>query len=423
MSPGAGGGADMSASMSASGSGAGEAGDHLVCVACGAVATIAAVPSTCPRCGGILDLRLGARDAAAAGPDPDPTSLWRWAEFLPAVRPANRVTLGEAGSPLLPAPRLGRAAGLGDLWIKNDSVMPTGSFKDRAIALAVSLAREYGREGLVLSSSGNAGASAASYAARAGLEVVVLVPRTAPEAKLRQIALAGARLVTVDGRTSDCCRLAGELARARGWVDLTTTFHNPYGVDGYATIAHEIASLRPDVLLLPISSGPLLVGMVKGFAALQARGAIGRVPRPVAVQSAACAPIVRAFEAGGAVEPWAHRPTVASALNDTLEGYERDGDHTLAAIRRHGGAAIAVDDDAILDAVRRTAELEGVVLEPSGAVPVAGIAQLLARGLLAPGERVVAVTTGHGLKDLSHLRAEMPETIAPSAEALAAVLG
>ncbi|MFC6490422.1 pyridoxal-phosphate dependent enzyme, partial [Nitratireductor sp. GCM10026969] len=162
--------------------------DFLRCVACGNDVSIEVVPSTCPACGGILDLHLAEGPLQEAADDL--TNLWQWAEFLPRCAPKNRVTLGEARSPLLHCPRLGERTGLADLWIKNDSVMPTGSFKDRAIALATSLAKEYGREGLVLSSSGNAGASAAAYAARAGLPIVVLVPATAPNAKLRQIAAA-----------------------------------------------------------------------------------------------------------------------------------------------------------------------------------------------------------------------------------------
>lgn len=377
--------------------------DFLHCVACGNDVSIEVVPSTCPACGGILDLQLA--DGVSRTAADEPTSLWQWAEFLPQCSRQNRMTLGEARSPLLHCPRLGEQAGLADLWIKNDSVMPTGSFKDRAIALATSLAKEHRREGLVLSSSGNAGASAAAYAARAGLPIVVLVPATAPEAKLRQIAAAGATLIPIDGRTSDCCRLADRLAHERGWVNLTTTYHNPYGVDAYATIAYEIAQIDADVVLLPISSGPLLAGVMKGFHTLLKRGRIKHVPRPIAVQAEACAPIVQAYREGGSVRPWPHRPTVASALNDTLEGYERDGDYTLEWIQRFNGAAVAVDDKTILTGARTLAEAEGILAEPSAAVPIAALELLRVQELVHPRERVVAVATGHGLKDLSWIDA------------------
>ncbi|MCW2307979.1 pyridoxal-phosphate dependent enzyme [Rhodobium gokarnense] len=378
--------------------------DFLRCTACGRDTDIAEVPSLCPSCGEILDLNIAPRE-----PEPDVTEavgLWRWANHLPHCRPENRISLGEGQSPLLAAPRLAADLGLKDLWIKNDSIMPTASFKDRAVALATSLALNYGRPGLVLSSSGNAGASGAAYAARAGLPLVVFVPASAPEAKLRQIAAAGARLVTIDGKTSDCCRLADELARTRGWVNLTTSYHNPYGVDAYATLAYETARLDPDVVLLPVSSGPVLGGIMKGYERLKASGAITRIPRPIAVQSAACAPIVRAFETGGAIEPWDHQTTIASALNDTLEGYEHDGDYTLAWIRRHNGAASAIDDDTVRTGVRKLARTEGILVEPSAAVPVAAIPSLIDRGLISRDERVLAIATGHGLKDLSWVDVE-----------------
>ena len=391
--------------------------DHLVCTACAREVAIETVPSTCPDCGGILDLRLGA-GAAERAASSDARSLWQWAPHLPSCRSEARMSLGEAGSPLFETPRLSEALGLADLWIKNDSVMPTGSFKDRAIALATSLACEYDREAMVLSSSGNAGASGAAYAARAGKPIIVLVPKTAPEAKLRQIAVTGARLVTIDGPTSECCRLAELLARERGWVNLTTTFHNPYGVDAYATIAYEVAACQPDVLLLPISSGPLLAGMMKGFERLQRDGVIARIPRPIAVQPTACAPIARAFESGEGIRPWQHRHTVASALNDTLEGYERDGNYTLAHVRRHGGAAIAIDDPQILEGVRLAARLEGVVLEPSAAITVAAIGPLIETGLIDPGARVLSVATGHGLKDLSHVEIDVDAAIPPDIDRL-----
>ncbi|WP_372613843.1 pyridoxal-phosphate dependent enzyme [Halomonas sp.] len=391
--------------------------DHLVCTTCGAEVSIMTVPSTCLDCGGILDVQLGTAaqaQTAASGA----REIWQWAPLLPHCSPENRISLGEAGSPLLKAERFGAACGLEDLWIKTDSVMPTGSFKDRAISLGTSLACEYGREALVLSSSGNAGASGAAYAARAGKPVVVLVPKTAPEAKLRQIAVTGARLVTVDGPTSECCRLADELARERGWVNLTTTFHNPYGVEAYATIAYELAAAAPDVLLLPISSGPLLVGLMKGFSRLKAQGRIARIPRPIAVQPSACAPIARAFSEGGGVRPWQHQTTVASALNDTLAGYERDGDYTLEHIRENDGAAIALDDAQTLEGVRQAASLEGVVLEPSAAITLAAVEPLREKGVIAAENRIVVVATGHGLKDLFHVEINLQEAIEPDTEKL-----
>lgn len=375
--------------------------ERFICTACGHGVSIREMPSTCPACDGILDLVFEGR-AEDREPDRDVelSGVWVWRNWLPSCAPENRVTLGEGQSPLLRCQRLGEELGLSSLWVKYDAIMPSGSFKDRALALTASLAKNYGKTGLVLSSSGNAGASAAAYAARAGLAAVVLAPASAPRSKLAQIRAAGARLVLVNGDTSDCCRLARTAAARIGWVNVTTTYYNPVGVDGYATIAYEIAGVRPDVLLLPISSGPLLAGVMKGFERLKRLGLADKLPRPVAVQPSACAPTVRAFETGKPVAPWTHQRTAASALNDTLAGYERDGDYTLAWIRRHGGAAVAVSDEEILEAARVLVTREGIFVEPSAAAPIAAVRQLVASGWLGLDERVVAVVTGHELKDI-----------------------
>ncbi len=397
--------------------------DHLVCTACGAIAAIEEVPATCRVCDGILDLVIRDRGEAREPPGPEHQGLWRWARFLPHVAPANRVILGEGCSPLLRVDRLAAAEGLETLWVKNDSLQPSGSFKDRALALTASLALQYGRPGLILSSSGNAGASAAAYAARAGLPAIVLVPKTAPRTKLAQILVAGARLVTVDGTTADCCRLAKSAAKRLGYVNATTTYYDPYGVDAYATLSFEIAACRPDVLLLPISCGVLLAGMMKGFVRLREMGMVDRLPRPIAVQPAACAPIEKAYLAGTAVEPWAHQPTIASALNDTLAGYERDGDYTLSWIRRYDGAAVSVTDEELVSAVGRRASVEGILVEPSAAAPVAAIGKLIRSGMISAADRVVAVTTGHGLKDIPEAALPpMPAPIAPTLAELTARL-
>jgi threonine synthase len=350
--------------------------------------------------------------------DTNAQGIWRWAAQLPNCHPQNPISLGEGESPLLAVRRLGAAFGLDDLWVKNDAIMPSGSFKDRAIALATSLACEYSREGLILASSGNAGASGAAYAARAGKRLLVLVPKTAPGAKLRQIAAAGAKLVTIDGAVSDCVQLADQVAKNQGWVNLTTTFHNPYGVDAYATISYEIAAHRPDVVVLPIASGPLLVGMMKGFTRLHEQGQIRRIPRPIAVQSAACAPIVRAYRDGTDINYWAKQHTIASAINDTLDGYERDGTYTLELMKRHGGVAVAVDDETLLAGLNSAAQLEGLVFEPSAAITIAALPALRTQGLIAAGERIVVVATGHGLKDLSYVDIDLESAITPNLDTI-----
>ena len=360
----------------------------LCCTCCGWTTPISNMPSTCAKCDGILDMRYPEQTAAEEGG----TGIWTWSQDLPFCAPRHRISLGEANTPLLTCDRLAEHFGLSNFQIKNDSIMPTGSFKDRAMALTVSLALQYKQEGLVLSSSGNAGASAAAYAARAGLPVKVLVPAHTPDAKLRQIAICSAELITVEGTTSDACQMAQRLARENRLTNVTTTFHSPYGVEAYATIAYETADSDADVLLLPIASGPLLAGMMKGYNRMKAKGLITKIPRPIAVQAANCAPIVRAFNDNTKVGPWAHRPSIASALNDTLAGW----------IRRFDGHATAVDEETIIDAARKLATMEGLVIEPSAAITVGALKALLAQGRIAPDEKILAVATGHGLKDLSY---------------------
>jgi threonine synthase len=398
-------------------------GDHLVCTACRSEAEIGDLPSTCPHCDGILDFIPGRPPEAVRQLEAE-AGIWQWADGLPRCAPRNRISLGEGPSPLLKCSRLGAEIGAAELWVKNDGVMPTGSFKDRGLALTVSLAREYGRPGMILSSSGNAGASAAAYAARAGIPATVLVPQTTPRGKLAQIVATGAQLVLVNGDTSDCCRMARTAAASLGRVNASTTFYNPYAVEAYSTVAFELASLRPEVIVLPISCGPLLVGIMKGFALLAGLGVINHVPRPVAAQPAACAPIVRGFERRERVRPWAREETVASALNDTLNDYERDGDYTIGWLRRFCGTAVATTDDEIVAAAKALGRLEGIFAEPSAAVPIAACRRLIEGRWLSGKERIVAVATGHGLKDPSiGLAVDLPPPIEANTDAIVGFLG
>jgi threonine synthase len=322
-------------------------------------------------------------------------SIFRFADRLPDVPEAARVTLDEGGTPLVDLPAAGAAIGVPRLSGKDEARNPTGTFKDRAMALSASVALAEGAGGLICASTGNAGASAAAYAARAGLPAVILVPVGTPPAKMAQAAVCGATVVAVEGSYSDAWRLAAEVAERTGWLNATTTFVCPYVVEGTRTVAYEIHEARgtPDWVVVPIGAGPLLVGVHRGFAD------VGRAPRLLAVQPAGCAPIVRAFECGTAVEPWAAPATVASGLADPLAGYPEEGEITLSAIRASDGAAVAVDDDATIAAVRTLAECEGLFQEPSGAIALAGAAEARRRGVIGDGQTVVLCLTGTGLKD------------------------
>ena len=346
-------------------------GEHFVCTDCGHAVAIADMPSTCPRCDGILDLVFAERPEREADHVETP-GIWHWRKWLPDCAPENRVTLGEGLTPLLrlPSPRRSARTCLAVGQERRDHA-------DRLLQGPRRRARDIARQALRKTGPGalferqcrrfRGGLRRKGRPSRRGARAGNRAEEQAcPDPRHRRAPRHR------EGNTSDCCRLAKAAAERFGWVNLTTTYYNPLGVDACATIAYEIAALRPDVLLLPISSGPLLAGVMKGFARLKRLGLVERVPRPVAVQPSRCAPIVRAFEDGGAVVAWQHEQTVASALNDTLAGYERDGDYTLAWLRRYDGNAVAVSDPEIIDAVRRLATGEGIFVEPSAAATDCG---------------------------------------------------
>jgi threonine synthase len=328
--------------------------------------------------------------------------MWRYAPRLPSR--GEPVTLGEGGTPLLPAAHLGPR-----VWLKNETVNPTGSFKDRPVSVATTMAVEEGREGLLCASTGNTAVSVAAYGARAGMPVACLVPRTAPRAKLAQIQAAGALLIAVDGVYSDTHALAADAARRCGWANLTSTYVNPHMLEGDKTVGFELYEQLgrvPDWVIVPVGAGPLLAGVHMAFRELGER-----VPRLVAAQASACAPIVRAFERGDEeVLAWEEPvATAASSIADSLVGYAQDGTRTLRLVRESGGVAIASGEEAIAAATRRLAREEGLLVEPGAAAAVAAWERLDADG------DVVLLLTGHGLKDPDSLRGEAvsPPAVAP----------
>ncbi|WBV43819.1 threonine synthase [Pseudoroseomonas cervicalis] len=369
---------------------------ELRCTACGE-AHAPALLYACRRCGGILEV---AGESGLAPPPALSGSMWREAAHLPVTEPEAIVSLGEGETPLLRAPRL--EASLpgfrGRIWLKDETRNPTGSFKDRLVSAGISKARELGARGVVCASSGNAGASVAAYAARAGMPAVIVVPAHTPQGKVTQIAAHGAVLLTVEGHYSRSYALAEKLAATQGLANLTTTFLNPWAVDGAKLagleIARQLGGRAPDHVLIPTGSGPLVQGVARGLAMA------GLSTRLVAVQAEGCAPIARAWAAGEArVAAWDAPRTIASGISDPLIGYEADGTLTLRLVRESGGCAIAVSDDALKQAMRALARLEGIYAEPTGASPVAALAPLLARGLVAPEAELVLMVTGHGFKD------------------------
>jgi threonine synthase len=368
----------------------------VVCRRCGARADESRPLLGCRACGGPLELEHG-RDLPSARVDPGRRGVWRYRPLLPLRDEASLVTLGEGDTPVVDLPRWGAVVGAPRTRAKLEHVAPTGSFKDRGMTLVVSHARELGARALVEDSSGNAGASAAAYAARAGLEATVYAPASAPEPKLRQIAATGARVVRVSGSRQAVTDAATEAAEGG---DAYYVGHNvnPYFSFGMTTFAYELAELvaadLPEHVVMPVGGGSLYVGCWLGLRLWLGHGA--RLPRLHLVQPSGCAPIVAA-QAAGAPEPVAveRRPTVAGGAE--IERPARGG-QMLEALADTAGVAVAVEDEAILAERRRLAHLEGIDVEPTAALALAGLFELARRGVIRPDEGALVVTTGVGLK-------------------------
>jgi threonine synthase len=325
-----------------------------------------------------------------------PPTMWRYRELLPVRDPAGAVSLGEGRTPSL---RL-RGLGFDDLWLKDDGANPTGTFKARGAACAVTRARELGVTDAALPSAGNAGGAWAAYGAAAGIRIHVAMPRDAPAAARAEVALFGGDLQLVDGSIADAGRVIAGAVEREGWFD-AATLHEPYRVEGKKTMGLEIAEdlgwRAPDVIVAPTGGGVGVIGLDLAFAQLRALGWVaGPMPRLVAVQAEGCAPIVRAYDAGDAeVEPWKDPTTLASGLRVPSP---LGGPLVLDAVRRSGGDAVAVSDDDIVRAMRDLAVSEGVWVSPEGAAALAGIRALREARRLDGGERIVLLNTGTGLK-------------------------
>ncbi len=328
-------------------------------------------------------------------------SLWRYRELLPLPSDADPVTLGEGMTPLLPCPRLGQAMGLSRLWIKDESQLPTGSFKSRGMTMAVSMARHFGLRRLAIPTAGNAGGALAAYGARAGMEVYVFMPEDTPVINQMEARLAGAQVTLVKGLITDCGRLVREGAERMGWFDVST-LKEPYRLEGKKTMGLELAEQRgwrlPDVILYPTGGGTGLIGMWKAFQELRELGWLRteRLPRLIACQSDGCAPIVRAFEAGARfAEPFPNAHTIASGLRVPAAV----GDvMMLDAIRESGGCAIAGREGRIVERMKQAAWLEGILVCPETAVCLDCLELLRADGRVGADEEVVVFNTGAAQK-------------------------
>ena len=329
-----------------------------------------------------------------------PNEFWRYRELLPVTKSENIVRLGEVMTPLLPSLHLQQTLGLEQVLIKDEGRLPTGSFKARGLALAVSMAKELGVKRMAMPTNGNAGAALAAYCSRAGIESFVFCPDDTPEINVREIAFQGAKTWKANGLIHECGRVVGEGRSNMGWFD-TSTLKEPYRIEGKKTMGLELAEqfgwTLPDVIFYPTGGGTGLIGMWKAFDELEAIGWIGSErPKMVAVQATGCAPIVKAFDAGEThAEIWQNAATAAAgirvpaAIGDFL---------ILRALRESGGHAIAVSDDAILSMQAEIAQQEGLLLCPEGAATAAALVQSVQLGLVKSEDKVVLFNCATGLK-------------------------
>lgn len=373
---------------------------HLECSACGTRGEPEGLPTVCPACGQpwlvrYPDRRLSLTDRAEMHRG---QGMWRFRRFLPMVEGEAPVTLGEGDTPLLRLDRAAPALGYDAIWLKDESTNPTGSFKARGLAMAVTRAVLGGAEAFVVPTAGNAGVALAAYAARAGRPARIYAPTTTPRTILSQIRWFGGELELLDGHIGDCGRRALEFARETGAFPMAT-LREPYRIEGKKTLGLEIARQLgwqlPDAVVYPAGGGTGLIGMWLAFAELLALGWVqGRMPRLYAVQSAGCAPVVEAVARGADhCEPWPEPWTIASGLRVPAP---LGGPLMLRAIRESGGGAVAVSDEELSRLATEISRLEGLDLSPEGGASLAAAARLRERGDIRASDRVVAFNTGAG---------------------------
>ncbi|OYT66716.1 MAG: threonine synthase [Candidatus Wolframiiraptor sp. EX4484-121] len=365
----------------------------------------------CPSCGGVLDVKY---DYVKLADEVDLRSLfskrglnlWKYIDFLPIRKSSEIVSLGEGMTPLLKAERLGESLKVKSLYLKDETRNPTSSFKDRPYTVGVSKAKEFGVKAAVVASAGNAAASLAAYSARAGIKCYVFVSENVPAHRLLEIQAYGAEVIRVKQVPDGVFRITVSASEKFGWYNLTTSFYNPYTVEGDKTIAYEIYEQMgfevPDWVIIPVGVGPLLVGCYKGFNELRNLGLVNEVPKMVGVQSEGCAPIAKAFEENRSeVEPWkGELKTVARSIVNTLQEYPDEGTYTLQIIRRSKGCALAVSDDEILRAMDDLATAEGILAEPASATVIAALRRLLEDGVIDKSDKIVCVVTGLSLRNV-----------------------
>jgi threonine synthase len=373
---------------------------HLECSKCGERHSHEKLQNLC-ACGGPLlaryDLAKAAHTLRREALKSRPANMWRYAEVLPA---REAVSLGEGMTPAIHARRLGAGMGLDALYVKDEGLNPTGSFKARGLSAAVTRAKELGAKALAIPTAGNAGGALAAYAAAAGIPCVIVMPSDTPSANMMECEAFGADVRKLDGLISDCGRYVGEHKEKEGWFEVST-LKEPYRIEGKKTMAYELweqfGGVLPKVIIYPTGGGVGLIGMCKAFEEMETMGWIGRErPRMVVVQATGCAPIVEAYIRGeSSAPPWPKAATIASglrvpkALGDFL---------VLAGVRATQGTAVTSTDEEMLAAGKELASMEGVFAAPEGAATVVAARKLAEEGWIKPYERVVLFNTGCGYK-------------------------
>jgi len=380
---------------------------ELQCSDCGRKFSADEIHTYCPDCQAPLLVNY---DLSAARQHVDRDEIhrrlkgmWRWHELLPVCEPQNMVTLGEGDTALLHLPRVGESLGLSNLFVKDESSNPTGSFKARGLSAAVSKAKELGIKKVIIPTAGNAGGAMAAYAARANMQALIYMPKDTPTANIIESRIAGAEVILVDGLISDAAGMAGETALRDGWFDVST-FKEPYRMEGKKIMGYELAEAfnwsLPDVIIYPTGGGTGLVGMWKAFDELEQLGWLNNTKRPrmVSVQAEGCAPVVKAFQAGASFcDFWLGAQTIASGLRVPKSFADRI---ILADIRESNGTAVAVSDSSIMEFQKKLAALEGIFAAPEGAATLAALKKLVQQNWVNKDESVVLFNTGSGLKYL-----------------------
>ncbi|HLK51385.1 MAG TPA: threonine synthase [Bryobacteraceae bacterium] len=399
---------------------------HLECSLCQQRFDAGQVNGLC-SCGGPLLVRYDLDSLRSRWPrrmvPNGPPNMWRYAPVLPAAE-EHVISLGEGWTPLLRTQRLGRKIGADNLWVKDEGLNPTGSFKARGLSCAISMCVELGIRKVAIPSAGNAAGALAAYAAAAGLEAHIYMPCDVPQSNYLECMAYGAKVTLVNGLISDCGRMVAERAAAEGWFDVTT-LKEPYRIEGKKTMGYEVAEQLdwelPDAIFYPTGGGVGMIGMWKAFEEMERLGWIGsRRPKMIAVQAEGCQPVVRAFEENEARSRfWEGAQTVASGLRVP----KPLGDFlVLDAVRKSGGTAIAVSDAEMLEAGVQLASDEGIFAAPEGASCVTACAKLLASGFLKPSDRIVLYNTGSGLKYGEAYTTRFPRTAAGEQDKLGGLI-